>query len=141
MIRRPSVEHTHLVIENLEKLISTMKDAETGQRGYLITGEERYLDPYTAAVGQADQILKDVRELTVDNPDQQKRLDTMEPLIGDKFAELKETIDLRKDPIKGFDAAKQVVLSDKGKDLMDQIRKVVLDMEGEEKDVAETTFG
>jgi methyl-accepting chemotaxis protein len=126
------VDHTHLVLENLEKLLSTMKDAETGQRGFLVTGEERYLEPYTAAIGQADQILKTVRELTQDNPNQQRRLDALEPLIAGKFTELKETIDLRRDPVKGFEAARQVVITDKGKGLMDEVRKVVLDMESEE---------
>src|ERR1019366_4310526 len=58
------VDHTHLVLENLEQLLSTMKDAETGQRGFLVTGEERYLEPYNAAPGQSDKILKTVRELT-----------------------------------------------------------------------------
>jgi CHASE3 domain sensor protein len=70
------VEHTHLVLENLDELLSTMKDAETGQRGFLITGEERYLEPYNTALGQSDQILKAVRDLTKDNPNQQSRLDT-----------------------------------------------------------------
>src|SRR4030088_2494800 len=61
------VDHTHLVLEKFEKVLSTMKAAETGQRGFLVTGEERYLDSYNAAVGQSDQILKTVRELTQDN--------------------------------------------------------------------------
>src|SRR5258707_9361644 len=56
------VDHTHLVLENLEQLLSTMKDAETGQRGFVITGEERYLDPYNTALGQSDQIVKAIRD-------------------------------------------------------------------------------
>ena len=66
------VTHTHQVLENLEQLLSTMKDAETGQRGYLITGEDRYLEPYTSALGQIDQTLKEIRELTQDNPNEQR---------------------------------------------------------------------
>jgi len=126
------VDHSHQVIENLELLLSTMKDAETGQRGFLITGAERYLEPYNAAIGRSAQILTDVRGLTQDNPNQQQRLDALEPLIRDKFAELKETIDLRRDPAQGFEPAKQVVLTDRGKAYMDEIRKVVGDMEAEE---------
>ncbi len=129
------VDHTHLVLRNLEQLLSTMKDAETGQRGFIITGEERYLEPYNSALGQSDQVLKSVRELTKDNPNQQRRLDALEPLIEGKFAELKETIDLRRDPLKGFEAARQVVITDKGKGLMDDIRKVVHDMEEEENNL------
>jgi methyl-accepting chemotaxis protein len=129
------VEHTHLVLQNLDELLSTMKDAETGQRGFLITGEESYLEPYNTAVAQSDQILKTVRDLTKDNPNQQSRLDTLEPLIAGKFAELKETIDLRRDPTKGFEAARQVVVTDKGKTLMDNTRKVVGEMEDEENNL------
>jgi methyl-accepting chemotaxis protein len=129
------VDHSHHVLEHLEQLLSVLKDAETGQRGFIITGEESYLLPYNTAVDDSDRILKEVRELTQDNPNQQQRLDTLDPLVASKFAELKQTIDLRRDPITGFDAAKQVVLTNKGKDLMDQIRKVVHDMEGEENDL------
>src|SRR5476651_1062187 len=81
------VDHTHLVLENLEQLLSAMKDAETGQRGFLVTGEERYLEPYNSAVEQSGKILKTVRDLTKDNPNQQGRLDTLEPLVAGKIAE------------------------------------------------------
>jgi len=126
------VTHTHHVIENLEQVLSLLKDAETGQRGYLITGEDRYLEPYNSAVGQVNQPLKQVRELTVDNPGQQRRISALEPLVAEKLAELKETIDIRKDPQKGFEAAKEVVLTDKGKKTMDDARKIVGAMEDEE---------
>jgi methyl-accepting chemotaxis protein len=129
------VSHTHLLLQNLEGMLSSLKDAETGQRGFILTGEERYLEPYLAAQAATDQKIKTVRQLTSDNPNQQRRLDRLEPLIDGKdgkFAELQETIDLRKDKAKGFDAALQVVLSDKGKSVMDEIRKVVTEMEDEE---------
>src|ERR1019366_6835793 len=126
------VDHTHQVLENLDQLLSTLKDAETGQRGYIITGEDSYLDPYNAAIAQSDQILNKVKELTSDNLKQQSKIDALEPLIKDKFAELKETIDLRKDPAKGFEAARQIVMTDKGKEVMDNIRKVIGEMEDEE---------
>ena len=46
------VTHTHEVIEGLEHVLSVLKDAETGQRGFILTGEERYLEPYNAATGE-----------------------------------------------------------------------------------------
>lgn len=131
------VTHTHQVIENLQQVISFMKDAETGQRGFLITGEDGYLDPYNAAVQQIRDPLKKIRELTSDNPNQRQRMDALEPLIEEKFAELKETIDVRRDPQKGFEAAKAVVLTDKGKKTMDDIRKVTGQMEDEENALLE----
>jgi len=129
------VAHTYQVLEKLEGVLSGMKDAETGQRGYILTGEERYLEPYRDAQVSVDQKIKSLRELTKDNVNQQRRLDILEPLIDGKegkFAELQETIDLRKDKIKGFDAALQIVRTDKGKRVMDEIRKTLEAMAGEE---------
>jgi methyl-accepting chemotaxis protein len=128
------VDHTHRVLQNLEGLISSLKDAETGQRGYVITGEDRYLEPYLGAQVAIPQKLKTLRELTSDYPNQQRRLDLIEPLINGKdgkLAELQQTIDLRKDKTQGFDAALKVILSDKGKTAMDEIRKRVAEMEDE----------
>jgi methyl-accepting chemotaxis protein len=113
-------------------VLSDVKDAETGQRGFLLTGDEHYLEPYQSGITAVFQKLTDLRDLTKDNPNQQRRLDTLEPLIQAKFDELKDTVDLRRDPTKGFDAALAVVKTDKGKKIMDQIRQVVADMENEE---------
>ena len=129
------VAHTYQVLEKLEGVLSGMKDAETGQRGYILTGEERYLEPYRDAQVSVDQKIKSLRELTKDNVNQQRRLDILEPLIDGKegkFAELQETIDLRKDKTKGFDAALQIVRTDKGKTVMDEIRKTLEAMADEE---------
>src|SRR5438876_3282791 len=68
------VAHTHEVLTDLESLLSLMKDAETGQRGYIITGEERYLEPYQGALANLNQATKNLRRLISDNPDQQRRL-------------------------------------------------------------------
>jgi methyl-accepting chemotaxis protein len=122
--------HTYKVLQELEGLLSSLKDAETGQRGYIITGGMNYLDPYNSAVTGINQQLKNIRNLTSDNPNQQHRLDILEPLITKKFNELNETITLRKD--KGFQSAEKVVATDLGKQVMDEIRKVVVTMENEE---------
>ena len=127
------VVHTDKVISELENIASSAKDAETGQRGYIITGEERYLEPYYAGIKNNIKHEKNIRELTKDNPTQQKRLDALEPLIASKFAELKETIDLRRN--RGFDAALQEVRTGKGKKVMDDIRKILNDMKKEELDL------
>jgi methyl-accepting chemotaxis protein len=124
------VRHTHEVINGLADLLSVLKDAETGQRGYIITGEARYLEPFQGARDLVDQKLKYLRELTSDNASQQQRLVALEPLVSSKFSELQETIDLRKQ--KGFGPAEQVVVSDKGKDIMDSLRKVVGEMQEKE---------
>ena len=133
------VTHTHSVLNQLGALLSSMKDAETGQRGFVLTGEQRYLEPYQGAGQAAEQTLQELRRLTVDNPNQQRRLDVLEPLVASKFGELKETITLRE--TKGFDAALRVVLSDKGKATMDSIRKVVSEMESEENQLLQKRSG
>ena len=125
------VTHTRVVIEGLEGLLSALQDAETGQRGYLITGAERYLDPYQNALMRVDKRIEELRGLTGDNPSQQSRLTALGPLAASKLAELKDTITLRRD--KGFEAARRVVVSDQGKKAMDEIRRVVGDMKAEEQ--------
>jgi methyl-accepting chemotaxis protein len=124
------VAHTDQVLADIEMVESTLKDAETGQRGYLITGKEEYLEPYNAALKQIDIVVNDLQTLTADNPNQQRRIEELKPLIQDKFDELKETIDLRRS--NGFDAALEVVLTDKGKAVMDNIRRITDDMRTEE---------
>ena len=127
------VTHTERVLRDLNTALSALQDAETGQRGYIITGEERYLEPYNKALKSTEQDIKAIRDLTKDNPAQQKRLEALAPLVESKFVELKETIDLRKN--KGFDAALQIVITDKGKKVMDDIRKVMADIQKEEEDL------
>ena len=68
------VAHTHEVMDALESLFSTIKDAETGQRGYLITGEEVYLRPYNEALARYRAELEQVARLTADNDKQQERV-------------------------------------------------------------------
>ncbi|GAB1539311.1 hypothetical protein NUACC21_19770 [Scytonema sp. NUACC21] len=118
-------------INNLEKLLSAMKDAETGQRSYLLTGEEVYLKPYKAALVNVDAEIEEFKSFIVDNPQQQKQLKALETLIFAKLAELKQTVSLRQQ--KGFEVALQMVRTHRGKNFMDEIRKVILEIENEEK--------
>ena len=114
------VEHTHEVLGELEAVLGWLKDAETGQRGYVITREDRYLEPYNAALDGIGDSIAHVRELTIDNPVQTQRIDDLKPFVDDKFEELLETINLRRNET--FEAARDVVLTDAGKSIMDNIR-------------------
>ncbi|WP_298912006.1 response regulator [uncultured Nostoc sp.] len=122
--------HTYQVLSQLEDLNLQLTNAETGQRGYVITGKQSYLEPYNTAINVLDQKVNELQRLTEDNPNQQRRLDILQPLIVKKLAELKETIDLRQN--QSFEASQKVVLTDQGKQLMGEIRKVILAMENEE---------
>ncbi|MFI1994075.1 methyl-accepting chemotaxis protein [Actinoplanes sp. NPDC020271] len=125
------VAHTYQVLEALNTVLSTLKDSETGQRGYLITGKDGYLQPYTDAKNSVTGTIDAVATLTADNPRQQERIAKLRPLVTAKFAEMQDTIDLRGST--GFEAARAVVLQDKGKAVMDQIRTLVAEMDQEER--------
>ncbi len=124
------IMHSHLVLVSLDDLFSTTQDAETGQRGYLLTGNDRYLEPYETAVEAVTSRLDTVAALTHDNPVQQANLGPLKRHIDAKLAELRETIDLRKS--QGAPAALAVVKSDRGKFEMDAVRAQIDVMRQEE---------
>ncbi|MSS72201.1 MAG: PAS domain S-box protein [Candidatus Latescibacteria bacterium] len=125
------VEHTHTVLVSLEHLLLVAKDAESGVRGYVITGNASYLEPYQTAIQEIDQKVMDLRRLTSDNPHQQRRLDALEPLIAERVAFSRETVDILKN--RGIEEAIRVVQTGRGKRLMDGIRRGILEMEDEER--------
>src|SRR3984893_157678 len=126
-------KHTYEVLRNLDETVVRLVDAETGQRGYLLTGDDAYLEPYRAAIKSIDQKIGDLNSLTSDNPNQQKRIQILEALAGKKLAELQRTIDLGKN--EGLAAANRVVLEGSGKEAMDQIRALVSEMTNEEENL------
>jgi methyl-accepting chemotaxis protein len=127
-----AVTRTHVVIEHLTAVISLLKDAETGQRGFIITGDEAYLEPYRSAVDALPVTLSDLRDLLADDVSQEKRLDELEPVARLKMSELKQTVELRRTG--GFEAAAVVVRTGQGKATMDEARRIVDKMEHEARD-------
>lgn len=114
------VIHTHDVINHSERLLSSMKDAETGQRGYLLTQEVTYLEPYYTGVSKAQRTLEILRELTKDNDRQQVALDHISESMALKFDELALTIELVE--YDNLSQALRVVKEDRGKMYMDALR-------------------
>jgi signal transduction histidine kinase/ActR/RegA family two-component response regulator len=125
------VTHTYKVIGELDATISTIVDAESGQRGFLITGIDGYLDLYNEAISGVGDHLRSLRNLTVDNPNQQQLISILEPSVNERLSIIDETIRLRRQ--EGFEAARSVVLSNRGRVAMDKIRKVIADMKYEEE--------
>lgn len=125
------VQHTWQVILQVEKVMSSAKDAETGNRGYLLTGDEAYLEPYNSAVADLPLELDSFASLTADNVSQQSRLVEMRAVLQQRFQLLKEGIALRQ----GGDVSsvKAMVLSGTGKVEMDHMRKIADDMESDER--------
>ncbi|WBO24489.1 response regulator [Sphingomonas abietis] len=124
------IQHSHEVISSLDELLSSVQDAETGQRGFLLTSREQYLAPYNEALERTGPKLNQIGALTRDNGTQQQRLVLLRRHVEAKLAELKQTIDLRRSA--GSAAALAVVLTDRGKVEMDAIRTQLDEMQQEE---------
>ncbi|TCM53158.1 signal transduction histidine kinase [Rhizobium sp. PP-F2F-G48] len=129
-VNNDRIVHTHEVIVALGKLLSSTQDAETGQRGFLLTDNSRYLDPYNVAVLAVPRHLNDIARLVRDNPTQERRIEAIRLSVEAKFSELKDTIGLRR--TQGLEAALTVVNSDRGKAAMDAIRSQLSEMGQEE---------
>ena len=104
-----SVTHTLEVLEEIESVLSNLKDTETGQRGYIITGEPSYLEPYQTVIEAIPQNIQALRQLTVDIPPQQQRLDILDRLITEKVTNSSETIVLRRN--QGFEGTQLQLVS------------------------------
>jgi signal transduction histidine kinase/DNA-binding response OmpR family regulator/CHASE3 domain sensor protein len=125
------VTHTLETVDQLEAVLSLVKDAETGQRGFLLSGEESYLEPYINAKSQLPAVLKRARGLLADDPQQAQRLTGLEQLAAEKITELEQTIALRR---KGeVAAAVAQVRTDHGKVLMDRVRSLITTLESTER--------
>jgi PAS domain S-box-containing protein len=112
-------EHTLVVIQSANEFLSALIDAETGQRGYLLTGDEAFLEPYLAVRDSVSGRLEKLQQLTLTSA-AHKHLDTLAPLMDAKLAEMSHVIELRRD--NGMTVVLAVVGSGQGKRLMDSIR-------------------
>lgn len=125
------VEHTMAVNSQVQLVGSLLRDAETGQRGYLITGQEGYLQPYEAAVVQLPGALQSLGDMTSDNPEQVKLLLRLQDLSASKFKEMQNTIALYR--AGNPEAARAVVQTNLGKNDMDEIRQTLAQMQERER--------
>ena len=120
------VDHTYLVIRGLDHVLQLASDAETAERGFLITGEPRYLEPYDGTLAAVNAQVDELARLTADNPIQQVRFPALREHIAAKWQMLDETIALRKNG--DVEAARTHVLTGRSKREMDAIRDVVGEM-------------
>lgn len=126
-----AVEHTWQVINQVERILSSSVDAETGNRGFLLTDDPAYLAPYTSALRDLPRELDRFGSLTSDNPAQQARLIELRAFLEQRLELLQQGIDLR-----GSGAANGVealILSGTGKSHMDRVRALAEEMEAEER--------
>src|SRR5579863_4902392 len=124
------VRHTHEVLENLQDLLSAMQSAESSYRGFVLTGTESYLDLYRASMLRSEQEDTIIRDLTVDNALQQRKISALERLAAQKNQYAVSIIDLRR--AKGLDAAADPIRGGEGQRIMDEYREVIREMQDEE---------
>ncbi len=125
------VQHTLEVISQVEQIMSLAKDAETGSRGFLITGQEEYLEPYTVARRVLPAVLNRYGLLTVDNPVQQTNLVEMRAVVEQRMTLIEEGIQVRRAGNR-HDDVRAMVLTGTGKVEMDHLRQIADRMEAEE---------
>jgi PAS domain S-box-containing protein len=123
------------VVQELRTTESLLKDAETGQRGYLYTGKIEYLAPYNLAAAQIDSHLQTLSAEIGDNPAQQSQAAALRALVHQKLDELARTISLFQSG--NPEGAKALVMSDQGIRVMDGIRSLVKQMEQQETSVGD----
>lgn len=112
-----------LVLDRLDQTLSCVTDAETGERGYLLTGEEPYLEPYQQALPEMDSKLAELRAMASNGSLPKQEVERLAQLAGEKLAALKQAIAVRRE--RGLDAALVLVRSGAGREVMDEIRHVI----------------
>jgi CheY-like chemotaxis protein/signal transduction histidine kinase/CHASE3 domain sensor protein len=116
------VNHSNQVLYEFEQILVSTLNAETGVRGYVISGENNYLNYFLSANTIANEHLNKLRELTKDNPNQQKNIEELQKELKIRFDNLNTAVALRKN---SFEKAKEFVASGEGKTIQDEIRKII----------------
>lgn len=124
-------EHTERVLDHLRLTLVSLLNAETASRGYALTGNELFLEPYQPGITGANESVKELQKSMADNPGQLSKLDVLESLVARKMRFMAELIETRK--TQGADAADQKFSTREGKQVMNEIRKVIGEMEAVEK--------
>jgi signal transduction histidine kinase len=126
------VQHTWQVIYQTELIMSSAKDAETGTRGYLITGDDAYLQPEQEARRELPGELDKFASMTSDNPAQGPKIAEMRAVVDERLATLAHGIAVRRES-GTLDAIRPMVIAGTGKAQMDHLRRIADDMEAEER--------
>src|SRR6266704_3431414 len=125
------LSHTYDVLAKIQELLLRLTDAETARRGFVMSGRDRFLTHYSNAVERANTAFNQLRALTGDNPRQQQTGNALQPLIQKRFAVYSESISQRLKP--ESDAAAQLGLTEKGQEIMENIRRMIAEMDAAER--------
>lgn len=126
------VGHSYEIMSNLDNAISNLKDAETGQRGYLLTGNRVFLEPYYGAKGRVNDLYITIKKETTDNPFQQKKIDSLKEILDFRLDIIEKTIKVK---AAGAEVSERYLLD--GKVYMDKVRRIIKEMQTEEKRLLE----
>jgi signal transduction histidine kinase/CheY-like chemotaxis protein/CHASE3 domain sensor protein len=127
------VAHSNQVMAQTNEIISTLKDAETGQRGYLLTGESVFLEPTTGAREMAEKLINEVAYATKDNLSQQRKLSRLKDIVEKRLSIIGETIAIKTRG--GFVSVPQLL---SGKKYMDAARSLIKEMQTEESRILQS---
>lgn len=119
--------HTYEVLNALADVFSTLKDAQIGQRGYIITGQNHFLEPHKEAVVHIQEQFRWLEQLLANDPTQQTYLTTLEQEVTSWLTFAEETLRLRKE--QGFELARHLALTGTGREAMDNVRTLVGQMQ------------
>jgi CHASE3 domain sensor protein len=133
------VIHTSHVLQTSNDLLSNVKDAETSVRGYVITGNIIFLEPWYNSLNKKDILFNQLKELTKDNATQQQRVKVAGDLIAQKYYIIAGAMALRRE--KGLQAVIAANHHNAGKKIMDSIRVVCAQISGEEQQLLEAQTG
>ena len=132
------VNHTNEVLLQAENIMSALKDAETGQRGYLLTQDPLFLEPYNGAYSRTTEVYNKLLSLTIDNPIQQKNLIPMKERYEARFAQMQRIIDLlKRNSGQNLDPETMGREMRLGKKIMDDLRLMVNEIKSEENKIFE----
>ncbi len=132
LVNEHRVVYTQTVLTTLEEILARVTEAETSERGFLITGDADYLHSYELAVDRTHETLKRMKALVARDRQRLARIETLENRIRDRFDELKRAIAAQQ--AEGFDAAKHSVSTNHGRRLMNEMRTLVAQIQREERE-------
>ena len=120
-------KQTFQTLSQLDRVLSAVQDLQIGLRGYALTGDQTYLEPYHSAMGRIDGLLQELRKLTADDPENQRRVDALDVLVRNYVTHARDTVDAIR--TKGLDAGVAIFRTGRAKALTDDIRSAVAEVE------------
>lgn len=126
-------KHTQDVLLQLDETMVSIVNAETAGRGFLITGDDSYLEPYIQTGRNINGTLSQLRLLVADNPQQTERVNSVESLINEKYDLLKRSVELRR--TQDIESVRNQLAKNRGRDLMNEIRSLIGEMKNTEKNL------